>query len=178
LHPEIAALARLKSAPQLGEDGQEHSQIQFLMQTLKMHDNPNKKFRKLNEVGDVWSVPVNEARDVAIPDRQRLLRWGLSTEGEGRAAYLRTAYASLPQERYFCPKTSAQEIGFYTSTQHVYDSDKHVHVVKPMNVDEPPPKPLLPAPPRVAKIFFKHSPLEGAAGFAALHGNFHRGGAL
>jgi len=46
-----------------------------------------------------------------------------------------------------------------------------------MSVSEPPPKPMLPAPPRVAKIFNKRTPLEGGAGFAALHGAFKQGGA-
>jgi hypothetical protein len=161
----------------LGEDGQESSQMAFLLQTMRMKNDPNAGFRKLNEVGDVWSVPVNEAVGVDLQNRQDLLRWGISSEGQGRAAYLRTAYASLPQERYFTPKTSAQEIGFYTSTQHEFDPEKSVHVVKPMSVSEPPPKPMLPAPPRVNKIFNKRTPLEGAAGFAALHGAFKRGAA-
>jgi hypothetical protein len=179
-HPEFAELAkfvRKRSAPVLGEDGQESSQMQFLLQTMKMKRDPNSRYRKLNEVGDVWSVPVQEAVGVDLQARQDLLRWGTSQTGEGRAAYLRTAYASLPQERYFTPKTSAQEIGFYTSTQHEFDAEKQVHVPKPMSVSEPPPKPMLPAPPRVNKIFNKRTPLEGAAGFAALNGAFKRGAA-
>jgi hypothetical protein len=190
-HPEFAELEKfvekrrkgvITSAPVLGEDGQESSQMSFLLQTMRMKKDPNAAFRKLNEVGDTWSVPVNEAIGVGEPhrfsqNRQDLLRWGTSQTGEGRAAYLRTAYASLPQERYFTPKTSAQEIGFYTSTQHEFDSEKQVHVTKPMSVSEPPPKPMLPAPPRVAKIFNKRTPLEGGAGFAALHGAFKQGGA-
>merc|ERR1712118_616361 len=83
----------------------------------------------------------------------------------------------LAAREVFHSEDVAQEIGFYTSTQHEFDSEKQVHVTKPMSVSEPPPKPMLPAPPRVNKIFNKRTPLEGAAGFAALNGAFKRGAA-
>jgi hypothetical protein len=75
--------------------------------------NPNTHFRKLNEVGDCWSVNVNEAQGVSDDLRNRLLSWGVPSEGEGRAAYLRTSYARLPQNRgKMAPATSNQDYGF------------------------------------------------------------------
>jgi hypothetical protein len=88
-----------------------------LEQTFKLSSNPHVHFRKLNEVGDSWSVGVNEAIGVSDDMRDRLLSWGVSSEGEGRAAYLRTSYARLPQNRgYIAPATTSQNYGFAIKT--------------------------------------------------------------
>ena len=39
------------------------------------------------QVGEKWSTIVNEAQGVDPVHRQKLLAWGVSCEGEGRAAY-------------------------------------------------------------------------------------------
>jgi hypothetical protein len=80
---------------------------------LALETNPHDNFRKLEEVGDKWTTGVLEAEGVSPVDRLRILRWGVSHEGEGRAAYLRTSYQRLPQQRSVAPQTTSQVNGFY-----------------------------------------------------------------
>jgi hypothetical protein len=92
--------------------------VRFLEQTFNLGPgNPHSHFRKLNEVGSEFTVPVNEALGVDADMRDRLLSWGVSSEGEGKAAYLRTSYARLPQNRgRIAPMTTAQTYGFNIKT--------------------------------------------------------------
>jgi hypothetical protein len=101
--PRTMAYARSQSSP-----------VRFLSQVMGLEKNPHDDFRKLSEAGEKWSTMVNEANGVDPVHRQRLLAWGVSCEGEGRTAYLRTSYSRLPQCRgYWQPATSNQLIGYY-----------------------------------------------------------------
>jgi len=101
--PRTQAYARSASSP-----------VRLLAQNFGLEKNPYDNFRKLQEVGESWGTVVNEATGVDAVDRQRLLAWGVSSEGEGRAAYLRTSYARLPSTRgNLVPETNAQVYGYY-----------------------------------------------------------------
>jgi len=97
------------------EQAMTSGQVRFLEQTFGLARDPYQDFRKLSEVGKDWSVPVNEGLGVRPRRRKEILAWGVSHDGEGKGAYLRTSYSRLPQQRDETPVpgTSAQQIGFY-----------------------------------------------------------------
>lgn len=98
------SLKRAESAPGLRKE-KPSAAVNFLSQTMHHTQNPYTT-TKVVDMGDRWSGKCN---DIAKGTKRRdLLTWGVSREGEGRAAYLRASYSRCPAKRYVTPATCAQ----------------------------------------------------------------------
>lgn len=109
--PSSRASQRASSAPQKPPPRKPKvsAAVNFLSQTKHHTRNPYTT-TKIVDLGDRWAGITNDT--CKGTKRRDLLTWGVSKEGEGRAAYLRSSYARCPQQRYVTPVTVAQEIGF------------------------------------------------------------------
>mmetsp|Transcript_43185 Transcript_43185/g.78539 ORF Transcript_43185/g.78539 Transcript_43185/m.78539 type:complete len:170 (+) Transcript_43185:87-596(+) len=106
--PELASSA---SAPTLPKKKGKSAAINFLDQKLGFVTNPH-----------------NPALDPRATASRNLLLYGVSHEGEGRAAYLKLQREDGgPHERYGRPVTIAQEVGWTSKTIAVHQASPFAH---------------------------------------------------